>query len=171
MDASYLDSPTMSEGSFIMVNGSPVVAHQPPSSRDSESVGYLSYSCLQVLTQGAVCELCTSFPCGTRPSIRAQLVEQSHGRQARDPRPTLRRRLWPCVQPARREPLGKLQDVRATGHVPLCIADTQERPVNDDHATFPANHQEATFVNRPFPLEEAHEHFSRLRRWGFTFSA
>ena len=31
------------------------------------------------------------------------------------------------------------------------------------------NHREVTFVNRPFPLEEADEHFSRLRRWGLTF--
>jgi hypothetical protein len=45
------------------------------------------------------------------------------------------------------------------------------RPVNHDHATFPANHESVTFVGRPFPLNEAHEHFSRLRRWGFTFSA
>lgn len=45
------------------------------------------------------------------------------------------------------------------------------RPVNYDHASFPANHDSVTFVGRPFPLAEAHEHFSRLRRWGFTFSA
>ena len=42
--------------------------------------------------------------------------------------------------------------------------------MNHDHATFPANHESVTFVGRPFPLDEAHEHFSRLRRWGFTFS-
>jgi hypothetical protein len=27
----------------------------------------------------------------------------------------------------------------------------------------------ASFVGRPFPLEEADEHFQRLRSWGFTF--
>lgn len=43
------------------------------------------------------------------------------------------------------------------------------RPVNDDHEKFPAGHESVTFVGRPFPLEEAHEHFSRLRRWGLTF--
>ena len=44
------------------------------------------------------------------------------------------------------------------------------RPVNDDHDAFPANPEAVTFVGKPFPLEDAHEHFSRLRRWGFTFS-
>ena len=28
-----------------------------------------------------------------------------------------------------------------------------------------------TFVGRPFPLSEAHEHLARLRRWGLTFGA
>jgi hypothetical protein len=31
------------------------------------------------------------------------------------------------------------------------------------------DHREVSFVGRPFPLEEADEHFSRLRAWGFTF--
>ena len=30
-------------------------------------------------------------------------------------------------------------------------------------------HRDVSFVGRPFPLEEADEHFSRLRAWGFTF--
>ncbi|PPQ65139.1 hypothetical protein CVT24_003229 [Panaeolus cyanescens] len=42
-------------------------------------------------------------------------------------------------------------------------------PVNHDHEEFPGDHRSVTFVGRPFPLEEAHEHFSRLRRWGLTF--
>ncbi|KAF8630871.1 hypothetical protein AX17_005230 [Amanita inopinata Kibby_2008] len=42
-------------------------------------------------------------------------------------------------------------------------------PVNHLHETFPSDHRSVTFVGRPFPLEEAHEHFSRLRRWGYTF--
>ncbi|KAF8885813.1 glycoside hydrolase family 5 protein [Infundibulicybe gibba] len=42
-------------------------------------------------------------------------------------------------------------------------------PVNHDHETFPHNDEPVTFVGRPFPLEEAQEHFSRLRRWGLTF--
>ncbi|CCM01373.1 uncharacterized protein FIBRA_03423 [Fibroporia radiculosa] len=42
-------------------------------------------------------------------------------------------------------------------------------PTNHNHDTFPANHAAVTFVGRPFPLEEAPEHFSRLRRWGLTF--
>ncbi|TFK32388.1 glycoside hydrolase [Crucibulum laeve] len=42
-------------------------------------------------------------------------------------------------------------------------------PVNHDHSDFPGDHKSVTFVGRPFPLEEAHEHFSRLRRWGLTF--
>lgn len=43
------------------------------------------------------------------------------------------------------------------------------RPTNHDDKTFPANPEVATFVDRPFPLEEAPEHFARLRRWGLTF--
>lgn len=31
-----------------------------------------------------------------------------------------------------------------------------------------ANHREVSFVNRPFPLSEAKEHFARLRHWGFN---
>jgi hypothetical protein len=31
------------------------------------------------------------------------------------------------------------------------------------------DHRDVSFVGRPFPLEEAGEHFARLRRWGFTF--
>ncbi|KAG5644275.1 hypothetical protein DXG03_008760 [Asterophora parasitica] len=42
-------------------------------------------------------------------------------------------------------------------------------PVDDNHDTFPAGAESVTFVGRPFPLEEAPEHFARLRRWGLTF--
>jgi len=31
------------------------------------------------------------------------------------------------------------------------------------------DHRSVSFVGRPFPLEEADEHFARLRSWGFTF--
>ena len=31
------------------------------------------------------------------------------------------------------------------------------------------DHRDVSFVGRPFPLEEADEHFNRLRLWGFTF--
>jgi hypothetical protein len=31
------------------------------------------------------------------------------------------------------------------------------------------DHRDVSFVGRPFTLEEAGEHFSRLREWGFTF--
>jgi hypothetical protein len=44
------------------------------------------------------------------------------------------------------------------------------RPANHEHENFPGDHASVTFVGRPFPLEEAHEHFCRLRRWGLTFS-
>ncbi len=30
-------------------------------------------------------------------------------------------------------------------------------------------HRDVSFVGRPFPLEEADEHFTRLREWGFNF--
>ncbi|MGD1995823.1 MAG: cellulase family glycosylhydrolase [Anaerolineae bacterium] len=31
------------------------------------------------------------------------------------------------------------------------------------------DHRDVSFVGRPFPLDEAGEHFSRLKAWGFTF--
>jgi hypothetical protein len=31
------------------------------------------------------------------------------------------------------------------------------------------NHEDVSFVGRPFPIEEAEEHFLRLKTWGFTF--
>jgi len=31
------------------------------------------------------------------------------------------------------------------------------------------DHRDVSFVGRPFPLEEADEHFARLRAWGFNF--
>jgi len=31
------------------------------------------------------------------------------------------------------------------------------------------NHRQVSFIDRPFPLEQADEHFSRLRAWGFHF--
>lgn len=52
----------------------------------------------------------------------------------------------------------------------MCLADTYLSPANHDNDSFPANPEGVTFVGRPFPIEQAHEHFSRLRRWGFTFS-
>ncbi|PPQ71478.1 hypothetical protein CVT25_013388 [Psilocybe cyanescens] len=42
-------------------------------------------------------------------------------------------------------------------------------PVDHDHEKFPGDHRSVTFVGKPFPLEDAHEHLSRLRRWGLTF--
>ncbi|KAF8587786.1 glycoside hydrolase family 5 protein [Ramaria rubella] len=42
-------------------------------------------------------------------------------------------------------------------------------PLNHNDEAFPAHPEVATFVDRPFPLEDAPEHFARLRRWGLTF--
>ena len=50
------------------------------------------------------------------------------------------------------------------------ITNVRRSPVNGNHETFPAAPEAVTFVGRPFPLEEAQEHFSRLRRWGLTLS-
>lgn len=35
------------------------------------------------------------------------------------------------------------------------------RPADHDPATFPGAHRTVTFVGRPFPLDEAPEHFAR----------
>ncbi|KAF8328941.1 hypothetical protein F5887DRAFT_132385 [Amanita rubescens] len=42
-------------------------------------------------------------------------------------------------------------------------------PVNHTPETFPDDRQLVTFVGRPFSLEEAHDHFSHLRRRGLAF--
>lgn len=31
-----------------------------------------------------------------------------------------------------------------------------------------SDHRTVSFVGRPFPLDEAHEHFARLKAWGFN---
>ncbi|KAJ3921255.1 glycoside hydrolase family 5 protein [Lentinula edodes] len=40
---------------------------------------------------------------------------------------------------------------------------------NHNNDTFPSEAETVTFIGRPFPLEDAPEHFARLRRWGLTF--
>ena len=46
-------------------------------------------------------------------------------------------------------------------------------PFTPDGATYRSehfyDHRNVSFVGRPFPLEEADEHFSRLKTWGMTF--
>lgn len=46
-------------------------------------------------------------------------------------------------------------------------------PTRPDGATFRPegffDHRSVSFVGRPFPLNEADEHFSRLKEWGFNF--
>jgi len=46
-------------------------------------------------------------------------------------------------------------------------------PFNPNGATYIRegffDHRKVSFVGRPFPLNEADEHFTRLREWGFTF--
>jgi hypothetical protein len=46
-------------------------------------------------------------------------------------------------------------------------------PAKPNGATFSRdgffNHQAVSFVGRPFPLEDADEHFKRLKSWGFNF--
>ncbi|KAK7442010.1 hypothetical protein VKT23_016287 [Stygiomarasmius scandens] len=49
------------------------------------------------------------------------------------------------------------------------LSGSSKTPVNHDNEIFPSESKTVTFVGRPFPLDEAHEHFSRLRRWGLTF--
>lgn len=46
-------------------------------------------------------------------------------------------------------------------------------PFEPDGATYRRegfyNHRQVSFVGRPFPVEQADEHFARLREWGLTF--
>jgi hypothetical protein len=53
------------------------------------------------------------------------------------------------------------------------LGGSSKLPTTPNGATYRAegfyNHREVSFVGRPFPLEEAEEHFARLKAWGFTF--
>ncbi|KIY42944.1 glycoside hydrolase family 5 protein [Fistulina hepatica ATCC 64428] len=49
------------------------------------------------------------------------------------------------------------------------VSGSCKTPINHDDDTFPHDHRFATFVGRPFPIDEAPEHLARLRRWGLTF--
>ncbi|KAG9011346.1 hypothetical protein FRB90_007361, partial [Tulasnella sp. 427] len=48
------------------------------------------------------------------------------------------------------------------------VSGSSKTPVNHDPKTWLQDHKTVTFVGRPFPLEDAPEHFARLRRWGLT---
>jgi hypothetical protein len=37
-----------------------------------------------------------------------------------------------------------------------------------DHPTDFSDHREVSFIGRPFPLDQAEEHYSRLKAWGFN---
>lgn len=46
-----------------------------------------------------------------------------------------------------------------------------QKLINSPSAKLPVDRMsENSYVNRPFPLEEAAEHWARLRSWGLTFS-
>lgn len=49
------------------------------------------------------------------------------------------------------------------------LSGSSKSPSNHKNDRFPFDAETVTFVGRPFPLEEAPEHFARLRRWGLTF--
>ncbi len=53
------------------------------------------------------------------------------------------------------------------------ISGSTKVPYHPDGATYRLDdffdHRNVSFVGRPFPLEEADEHFSRLKNWGLTF--
>ncbi|HEU5098023.1 MAG TPA: cellulase family glycosylhydrolase, partial [Roseiflexaceae bacterium] len=53
------------------------------------------------------------------------------------------------------------------------VGGSSKLPTRPDGATYRRagffEHRDVSFVGRPFPLDEAKEHFARLRSWGFTF--
>ncbi len=52
------------------------------------------------------------------------------------------------------------------------LSGSSKVPTRPDGATYLSedffNHRDVSFIDRPFPLREAEEHFRRLKRWGFT---
>ena len=47
------------------------------------------------------------------------------------------------------------------------LSGISKNPIGDNSKTL--NRENITFVDRPFPLHEAHCHFARLKSWGFNF--
>jgi hypothetical protein len=87
---------------------------------------------------------------------------------------TFHRRLRARLQLMRSEPIRVFEEVGCNSvHLAYWKSITilfHSSPADHDHENFPGDHKFVTFVGRPFPLEEAPEHFARLRRWGLTFS-
>ncbi len=53
------------------------------------------------------------------------------------------------------------------------LGGSSKAPFKPDGATYRRegffDHRDVSFIGRPFPLEQADEHFTRLREWGLTF--
>ena len=108
---------------------------------------------------------------GTHPGLRTRLGVCCHWWRASHAWTTFYRWIWPCVSITRCEPVWELQSVI----VPFLVSSQLSRlslasPVDHNPESFLHDYAGVTFVGRPFPLDEAHEHLARLRRWGLTFS-
>ena len=69
------------------------------------------------------------------------------------------------------EPVWELQSVNILPlYRPNSHPSPPVSPVDHNPESFLHDHAGVTFVGRPFPLDAAHEHLARLRRWGLTFS-